>query len=59
MNVNRIYIRRKVNEKWVFVPMIVWEFSNQASGYEGFEWYAIGPSNPLLDSQGVYIGVDA
>jgi len=55
VDVNRIYIRRKVNDKWVFVPMIVWEFSNQAMGNEGFEWYAIGPANPLLDAQGVYI----
>jgi len=56
MNVNRLYLRRKIEDKWVFVPMIVWEFSNQAMGNDGFEWYAIGPTNPKLDSSGVYIG---
>jgi len=55
MNVNRLYLRRKVKGKWVFVPMIVWEFSNQAMGNDGFEWYAIGPANARLDSSGVYI----
>jgi len=55
MNVNRLYLRRKIEGKWVFVPMVVWEFSNQAMGNNGFEWYAIGPSNPKLDPDGVYM----
>ena len=64
MRVNRMYLRRKINGKWVFVPMIVWEFSNRATGNpcadyhgsncdcRGFEWYAIGPANWRLDADG-------